>query len=108
MVGCLRVRRLVTHVAYRKTEFEHRYQCLVLQQVLVLLPCLHVQCVLYWNLRSQKVLCLSLEVAASYIPACTGQACLKVAEAFGRCTDLSGPDASVGEGNLGSRCSAVV
>ena len=51
---------------------------------------------------------LSLEVTASYIPACTGQACLKVAEAFGRCTDLSGPRASVGEGNLGSRCNAVV
>ena len=47
-------------------------------------------------------------MTALYIPACTGQACLKVAEAFGRCTDLSGPGASVGEGNLGSRCDAVV
>ena len=35
-----------------------------------------------------------------------GQACLKVAEAFGCCTDLSGPGASVGEGNLGTRCNA--
>ena len=47
-------------------------------------------------------------MTASYIPACTGQSCLKVAEAFGRFTDLSGPRASVGEGNLGSRCDAVV
>ena len=51
---------------------------------------------------------LSMAVTASYIRACTGHACLKVAEASGRCTDLSGPWASVGDGNLGNRCDAMV